>query len=145
MSEINCWGDEIIYGEVIPGWFLVRLVNINVTPNKYMVNGDLMGEGHLGLTRLNDPSFIFAMDPIPWNKEWDKDIYPLQSNSEEDKYWKVYRHYRNRLKGSIEDCHNLAESIMKINNSTTYESIYAFLIDRMAEVIREGPTRKYRY
>lgn len=97
MSEINCFGDEIIYGHVVPGWSLVRLININVTPNEYKVNGDLMGEGHIGLTRL---------------------------------------------KGSIVEGHSLIAACLKVN--PRFSSPHIFLIDRMAEVIKEGPIKEYR-
>lgn len=137
MSEINCFGDEIIYGEVVPGWYLVRLVNIS--SNEYVVNGSLMEEGHLGLTELNDPSFIFAMDPIPWNSQWDNDE---EVTPKEDKYWEVYHHYKDRLRGDMQACHSIVDSIVRVNR--IYSSPYKFLIDRMASVIKQGPIKEYR-
>lgn len=50
MSEINCFGTEEYYGEVIPGWGLVRLVSMR-TKNTYMTNPMFsMKEGSWGLT-----------------------------------------------------------------------------------------------
>ena len=70
MSEINVHGDEVYYGEVVPGWGLVRLINKASTSPFIIDNFGLeMEEGDLGLTYGNDPSFIFEVDPIPG--EWE--------------------------------------------------------------------------
>ena len=41
MSEINCCGDEIVYGEVVEHWCLVQLKNV---VGEYKVNDNVMKE-----------------------------------------------------------------------------------------------------
>jgi hypothetical protein len=81
MSRINCYGDEENYGEVLPGVFLVHLVN--------MVAVDPEGEyeeGCWGLTFCNDPAFVFYEDPLLEGTE---------------------QHYQEQLIGQVYDCYRL--------------------------------------
>lgn len=105
MSEINCYGDEVIYREVIPGWSLVQLVNLAINKNDlpivdrtrdYWVNGNVMGEGHYGLTHKDDSSFIFAMPPMLQPKEFfnERKTY---FTKEAEMYYEVLGHYYERL------------------------------------------------
>ena len=86
MSRINCYGDEENYGEVLPGIFLVHLIN--------MVAEDLEGEykeGCWGLTFCNDPAFVFYEDP----------------RLKEDDYLSRGRHYQEQLVGQVYDSYRL--------------------------------------
>lgn len=101
MSEINCWGNEHYFGEVFSGWALVRLVDAF---GSFNVGQFEMKSGSWGLTFLNDPSFVFDLDPeleIP-----EDDYYP-------DKYWNMLDHYTKRLSGDVEDGYRLIQSCIE--------------------------------
>jgi hypothetical protein len=93
MSEINCWGDEEHYGEVVPGYYLVRLVNV-VAPDP----DEVYLEDMWGLTYCNDPDFFFHLSPC---------------REEDPAYEEVVEHYGDRLYGDIQPCYRLWKACLQ--------------------------------
>lgn len=91
MSRINCFGDEQYFGELVPGYGLVRLVNmIAVDPEEEYK------EGCWGVTYCNDPDFVFYETP-------GKDNF---DNG-------VGEHFQDRLYGDIQSCHRFWDACLK--------------------------------
>lgn len=109
MSEINGYGTEENYGEVFPGWDLVRLVN-KTSKYSYIINGFEMKEKSWGLTQSNDPSFVFDMNPMKDN------MFGLPDEDcpdEPEGYYDVLRHYEERLSGDCVDSYYLVKAAIE--------------------------------
>lgn len=127
MSAINVLGDEEVYGEVVEGWFLVRLVrpakehrnqsNFQLSKNVCMFWGDW------GLTDRNDPVFIFRFDPLP-------------KTSQSKHYPQRFHHYLERLCGDVEKCHNLMEACLKAGYNPKKCRLAVWLMDRMYQHLK---------
>lgn len=89
MSRINCFGNEEYYGELVPGYGLVRLTQL-VAPDP---EGEYR-EGCWGVTYSNDPDFTFFETP--------------KANNDD-----IGQHYDERLYGDIQSCHRFWESCLK--------------------------------
>lgn len=140
MSEINCFGDEEVYGEVIPHWYLVRLVNKIDRP--YMVGHFEMKEGSWGLTYVNDPSFIFDLVPMkdPGDDLPDDMIFAKD-------YLDALDHYEDRLQGVVRDGYRLMNCCIEAGFDFEEGGFACWLMDRMAKFLEEKewkPERVYR-
>jgi hypothetical protein len=151
MSEINCFGDEIIYPEVVPGWHLVQLVNLIVNnPNvnvidrnvKYYVNGFEMGEGDFGLTNCNDPDFVFDMPPLPEPLESDEST--KEFSKKEKLFYETLDHYIERLTSSVDIGYRLTTACIKAGYNPEEDGFVAtWLIPRMYDSWQKGALRMY--
>lgn len=143
MSEINCFGDEVIYSEVVPNWWLVQLTNIPPNRNReFLVNGFVMSEGDFGLTYCNDPDFIFSMPPMidPFTEEDDTEI-----TEEEKLYIQTLDHYTKRLTGQIDVVYSLILSCIEAGYNETDEiSLTEWLMNKMHESFKKGIIRTHR-
>jgi hypothetical protein len=132
MSEINCFGNEVVYSEVIPNWSLVQLVNI--INREFTVNEFVMGEGDFGLTQCNDPDFVFSMPPM---------LKPSKSEyfdtPEKKLYYKTRQHYYERLYGSVDTAYKLVSDCVKAGYNPTEDGILAdWLLPKMYESLQKG-------
>ena len=151
MSKINCFGDEIIYPEVVPGWHLVQLVNlivnnpeVNVIDRsvKYSVNGFEMKEGSFGLTNYNDPDFVFDVPPLP------EPIGLNESTSgfsvEKKLFYKTLEHYKSRMYGYANGCYNFVNACVRAGYNPEEDGCVAYwLLPRMYASWQKGALRMY--
>jgi hypothetical protein len=115
MSEINSCGKEEVYGYVLPGWYLCRLVEATYT---FRVNQFVsMNNNDWGLTTSNDPSFVFSMNPI--------------EVTEDTEDYTTLNHYRNRLIGDAESCHQLVNACIEAGYDINEGGLAAWLCNRM--------------
>ncbi len=144
MSAINFLGDEEVYGEIIKGWNLVRLVK----PTNYKApkgfssysqhystlhNNVHMFWGDWGLTRLNDPDFIFRFDPLP-------------KTSRSKKYSERLRHYSECLTSNVEIGYSLMHSCLEAGYNPQKLRLAEWLMDRMYQHLKKSdwkPTHTY--
>ena len=127
MSEINCHGTEVHYEEVLPGWYLVRLLKTSTVP--YMVGNFEIKNRDLGLTWSNDPSFVFGLEPIPGIPE-------DQWETTEDRFWdeclEVWNHYRDRLLGCTpEEGYSLIKGAIEVGYNYEEGRFHSWLCDRI--------------
>jgi hypothetical protein len=104
MSRINVFGDEQYFGEILPGYHLVRLVNTIPDPE------EIYKEGMWGLTHCNDPDFVFYQNPLPvysLGNEDDESIEDVEGLDD------VADHYQDQLYGSIQECHRLWDACLR--------------------------------
>lgn len=99
MSEINCFGTEQVLGEIVPGWWLVRLVEKH-TDRPYLVNGFEMKDGDYGITCVNDPDFVLSMPPLDPDNPDDES----RTDEEDEVFSLTLRHYEERLTGPVDVC-----------------------------------------
>ena len=151
MSKINCFGDEVIYPEVVPGWNLVRLVNLIVNradvnvidrTRKYYVNRFEMGEGDFGLTYCNDPDFVFSMPPMAEPSESDESMNEF--STEEKLFYKTLDHYKSRMYGYANGCYNFVNACVKAGYNPEKDGCVAYwLLPRMYASWQKGALRMY--
>jgi len=151
MSEINCFGDEIIYPEVVPGWHLVQLVNlivnnpdVNVIDRsvKYYVNGFEMKEGSFGLTNCNDPDFIFSMPPM--SEPIESDESTNEFNEEEKLFYRTLDHYISRMYGYADTAYKLITACIKAGYNPEEDGFVAtWLMPRMYDSWQKGALGMY--
>lgn len=151
MSEINGFGDEENYGEVFPGWYLVRLTN-KVTKTPYIVNGHEMKEGSWGLTWENDPSFVFDLDPMTdFDEEADADIINAAKNYSElfpKGYLKMFNHYNSRLKANISISYLLVKAAIEQGWDEEDGGVNYYIVNQMFKFLEEcnwTPKRVSKY
>lgn len=158
MSEINCHGDEVIYGDVIPEWYLVQLVNLAV--NNYdlpivdrtvqlVVSGNVMGEGNFGLVCTNNPIFVFSMPPRlkpPTSEEFKR---TNRFSEDEELYYKTLEHYTSRLCCSVDkgydfyvDCLEAGYNPREHNH---LDGLAEWLMPKIYHVWKRGPVITYPY
>lgn len=140
MSEINCCGDEEVYGEVFPGWILVRLMNVDETCNTYEINGFKMKEGSFGLTSINDPSFVFDLEPLEDN-DYDEDT---DISEDERNYYKVMNHYHARTLASAICGFELVSAAIKAGYKPEEGGFACFLMDKMHKAFKSGIQRVHK-
>lgn len=99
MSLINIYSDEIGWGEIIPG---VYLVQAGETPGDSYKgdNGIEMSEGRFGLTISNDPCIVFSTPPVidilegvqkPINYEkWNREFFSIAEAWEKELIGSIY-------------------------------------------------------
>lgn len=145
MSEINCYGNEENYGEVLPGWYLVRLVNKVDTP--YFLYHDVdrthfyteMKEGSWGLTQENDPDIVFNIDPFSEIEEGASDL-------EWDIYINKLHHYESRLISNVEVGFNLVQAAIQAGFDLEEGGFAVWLADKLyhyLESIKYKPINIY--
>lgn len=139
MSEINCYGDEVVYSNVVPGWCLVQLVNIPSGIEPFTVNGFVMGEGDFGLTNCNDPDFVFSMPPLPEPVE--ADTYPW--SVEEKLFYERLDHYRDRLHGRVDSCYKLVKACIKAGYNEADGYLACWLMPKMYDSLQKGKLRTW--
>lgn len=141
MSEINCHGDEVVYSKVIPGWYLVQLVNIPSTITEpYKVNSFVMGEGDFGLTHCNDPDFVFSMPPLPEPDE------STSSNFSPEKklFYKTLDHYIKRLYSSVNVSYDLVQACIEAGYNPKDDGIVAYwLLPKIYKSYQKGKLRTW--
>jgi hypothetical protein len=141
MSEINCFGDEIVYADVIPGWCLVQLVNLK--PNRtrdYIVNGFVMNDGDFGLTNYNDPDFVFSVQPMLEPTEADS----IDFVNEKRLFNKVLEHYRNRLRNDVNIGYNFVCDCIKAGYDPKKDyHIADWLLPRIYDSWKRGKIKVY--
>lgn len=123
MSEINCYGNEQVFGQVLPNWALVRLVD---AIGEFKVGNFVMKEGSWGLTYCNDPSFVFDLDP-----QIDFTIKDPEGDPPTEGYWDTHEHYCERLQGNVEDGYRLVASCIEAGWNPKEGGLAAWLCDRM--------------
>ena len=129
MSRINIFGDEQYFGEVLPGYHLIRLVNTKPDPE------GLYKEGMWGLTYCNDPDFMFYQDPIEDPSLIDDEI----ECDNEDLITETAEHYSERLWGDIQSCNRLWQSCLQAgyNPEVHGYNLAYWLMDHMAKFLNE--------
>ncbi len=134
MSAINCLGDEEVYGEVVEGWTLVRLVRpadykspeglrSNHQHSTKLHNDVYMFWNDWGLTQSNDPDFIFRCDPLP-------------KTSRSKKQLQRFRHYRDRLTGDVEIGYSLMAACLRAGYNPKKLRLAEWLMDRMYQHLK---------
>ena len=126
MSQINILGDEEVYGELVEGWYWVKLVRPAaswhlkdyIQETKYLDNHLQMCWNDWGLTRSNDPDFVFCNNPLP--------KYSRAKN-----YDSVYRMYSHELSGPVELSHHLVESCIKADFNLKKDRLPEWLMNKM--------------
>jgi hypothetical protein len=152
MSEINCHGDEVVYSKVIPGWYLVQLVNLAINRKdlnivnkdyKFYVNGFVMGEGDFGLTNCNDPDFVFSMPPQlePEISEFFKKhkVFSYQENL----YYKTLDHYHERLCCDVPTGYRFYNNCIEAGYNPKEESLASWLMPKIYESYQKGKLRTW--
>jgi hypothetical protein len=135
MSEINCFGDEYVYGEVVQGWTMVQLMNVPEGNNRgYLVNGFIMKEGSFGLTSSNDPTFVFDLEPMLDPNPNDEDDGSPDFSEDEKKYFEILRHYQRRLTGDVESGFDLVTSCAREGFNILEDGFTCWLMERMAQL-----------
>lgn len=114
MSDINCCGKEEMYGEVVPGWMLVRLIE---STQGLEVGQFVMGEGSWGLTWCSDPSFVFDLPPC--------------LDDDTDHSVMVAQHYEQRLTGRVFDGYLLGKACVEAGWNEMECGLGYWLADRM--------------
>lgn len=61
----QCLVNPLYFGEVLPGWFLIRARR----------KGNMMEVGDWGMLRCNDPTFVWSTTPKATKEEFDGYIY----------------------------------------------------------------------
>lgn len=136
MSKINCHGTEEHYGEVIPDWFLVRLVNKKTTEPYYIESGFEMDEGSWGLTYWNNPDFVFDMNPMQ-EVNVDSDLYSL--------YRKTINHYHSRLTGEVYPSYLLIKGLKESGwNIGCGTWLTEYLCNKMWETLEQCNWKPFR-
>lgn len=142
MSEINCHGDEVVYSEVIPGWYLVQLVNIPEGIEPFTVNGFVMGEGDFGLTNCNDPDFVFSMPPLPEPVESDESTSGW--SAEEKLFYETLEHYQDRMYGFANTCYALTKACIEAGYNPDIDGhVASWLLPKMYESLQKGKLRTW--
>lgn len=126
MSVINILGDEETYGELLPSWYLVRLVRPaaslhlkNYTQETTLLDNNLqMLWGNWGFTYSNDPSFVFSNNPLP-------------KSSRAKNYYSVLTAYTHELTGPIHHCYNLMSSCLDAGYNDAQGYVALWLMDKM--------------
>ena len=148
MSEINCFGDEYVYGEVVTGWTMVQLMNVPEDNNRdYKVNGFIMREGSFGLTSSNDPTFVFDLEPEIDPNPADDGTGLVDFTDEERKYFSVLNHYQQRLTGTVLVGYHLVQSCINEGFDISEGGFACWLMERMAQLYikcNKKPIRIYR-
>lgn len=144
MSEINCHGDEVVYSKVIPGWYLVQLVNIPSTITEpYKVNGFVMEEGDFGLTYCNDPDFVFSMPPQlkPEISESFKKhrVFSYQENL----YYETLNHYYERLCCDVPTGYRFYNDCIEAGYNPKKESLASWLLPKIYESYQKGKLKTW--
>jgi hypothetical protein len=144
MSEINCYGDEVFYSEVVSGWRLVQLVNIPSGIGHFTVNGFVIGEGDFGLTNCNDPDFVFSMPPL--SEPIESDESTNEFSDEEKLFYKTLDHYKSRMYAYANTCYKLITACVEAGyNSEEDECIAYWLLLKMYESLQKGKLGCYPY
>jgi hypothetical protein len=139
MSEINCYGDEVIYSEVVLGWGLVQLVNISEGIEPFTVNGFVMGEGDFGLTNYNDPDFVFSMPPM-----LEPEIWYDNFSYEENLYYKTLDHYHERLCCSVDTGYKLYTDCLEAGYNPKEDGhVASWLLPKIYESLQKGKLRTW--
>ena len=86
---LQCLTDPYYYGEVFPGWSLMRARRQYFTEMKIK---------EWGLIECNDPTFYFMTTP--------------QLLEDEDKEWILARNFSEELSGSLSECKRLVDSFV---------------------------------
>ena len=134
MSAINTLGDEEVYGEVVEGWTLVRLVRpINykspeglTSVHQYTAqlhNDVYMFWNNWGLTSNNDPTFIFRYDPLP-------------KTSRSKKQLERFKHYSECLTSNVEAGYSLMAACLKAGYNPKKLRLAEWLMDRMYQHLK---------
>lgn len=121
MSEINRFGSEERYGELILGWYLVRFRGDRICE---LSSGLIMKDGDWGLTHSNDPSFTISCDPLP-------------KYSKSAKYLDVANDWGKGLVGSIEDCHSLMSACILAGYNPNKERLRFWLMHHCWDYLKK--------
>jgi hypothetical protein len=130
MSVINCHNDEIIWGEILPGIYLVQAKDILNKEDPFIGdNGIEMHEGCFGLTISNDPSVIFSLQPM-------KEI--KRPHTEWEKWYVVAEQWREELYGDIQQMGIIYNAAIKAGwNQKKHGFLAHWLCNRVAKYIEK--------
>lgn len=78
----QCIVNPLYFGEVLPGWFLIRARR----------QGSMMEVGDWGMVQCNDPTFVWSSTPKMTKEEFDGFVY-LPEDFEESLYMYVTNGY----------------------------------------------------
>lgn len=126
---MQCLTEAKMYGEVIPGWYLVKATKTSPWGH--------WPAGYWGLVRMNDPDFVWEPDPLEEDPE-----APVDENGLSE-FYRRHNDFEEALHSHPNVGYTLIKDAMKVGYNPEEEGYVTFwLFERMARMLSDGSLKE---
>jgi hypothetical protein len=150
MSVINLYCDEILWGEIFPGIYLIQGGKEKDFTQNFIANNNIpLKEGRFGLTINNDPFLIFSESPInnPYMDWSESDIDNMHEDQFKDliRILEVYNKFNSEVNGHVNDMVTLYKACVE-SGYDKQSNIGEFICNKIQEFINVNkPIEVYNF